>query len=117
MAAFVSTPSLGIPREHDDAEARANARLSVQLPYLFASCRIAHYIKAIVRDRFAASLDRQSVHRWLQDWIANYVDPAPGTADALTRWPKPLAAATVIVEAAEGNPDSLTAKVYIRLND
>jgi len=116
MAAFLSAPSLGVPESHGDRDEAANARRSVQLPHVFATCRIAHYVKAIVRDRFAASSDTEAVQRWLQDWIATYVDAVPGIPDA-TQLRKPLAAARVIVEAAPGNPDSLTAKVNIRLND
>ena len=116
MAAFLSAPSLGVPESRDDRDEAANARRSVQLPHVFATCRIAHYVKAIVRDRFAASSDTEAVQRWLQDWIATYVDAVPGIPDA-TQLRKPLAAARVIVEAAPGNPDSLTAKVNIRLND
>ena len=116
MAAFVSAPSVSLPEKHDDGEAAANARRSAHLPHVFASCRIAHYVKSIVRDKFSGSSDGEAVQRWLQDWIATYVDAVPGIPDA-TQLRKPLAAARVIVEAAPGNPDSLTAKVDIRLND
>jgi type VI secretion system protein ImpC len=117
VAAFVSTPSLARPAEYDDAEATTGARLAAQLPHVFASCRIAHYVKAIVRDRWAGSPDRRQAQRWLEEWIADYVDPDPPRPDARPRSPRPLAAASIAVEPAPGDPAALTAKISIRLND
>ena len=50
-AVFISAQSLQKPREYDDAAATANAAISARLPYLFASCRFAHYLKCMVRDK------------------------------------------------------------------
>jgi type VI secretion system protein ImpC len=116
-AVFLSTPSLGKPAEYADVEAAANARRATQLPYVFANCRIAHYLHAIVRDRFAASTDRQRVQQWLQNWIATYVDSDSATPEPITQSSKPLAAATISVEQAPEDPTALTATFYIRLND
>ncbi|RZJ04691.1 MAG: type VI secretion system contractile sheath large subunit, partial [Rubrivivax sp.] len=45
FAAFISGQSLQKPAEYDDPDATANANLSARLPYLFATCRFAHYLK------------------------------------------------------------------------
>jgi len=51
FAAFIGAQSLQKPFEYDDPDATANAALAARLPYLFASCRFAHYLKCIVRDK------------------------------------------------------------------
>ena len=63
FAAFIGAQSLQKPQEYDDPDATANANLSARLPYLFASCRFAHYLKCMVRDkvgsfRSAATMER-----------------------------------------------------------
>src|SRR6185369_3282966 len=51
LAAFIGAQSLQKPAEYTDPDATANANLSARLPYLFAACRFAHYLKCIVRDK------------------------------------------------------------------
>ena len=53
-AVFVRAPSLQKPQEYDDPDATANANLSARLPYLFATCRFAHFLKCIVRDKIGS---------------------------------------------------------------
>src|SRR6202045_1869871 len=59
FAAFIGAQSLQKPQEYDDPTATANANLSARLPYLFASCRFAHYLKCIVRDKVGAFKERE----------------------------------------------------------
>ena len=54
-AAFFSIQSCNKPKLYDSDAASANARLSSQLPYMMATCRFAHYLKAMMRDRSAVS--------------------------------------------------------------
>ncbi|MCC6950355.1 MAG: type VI secretion system contractile sheath large subunit, partial [Phycisphaerales bacterium] len=49
-AVFMGAQSLHKPAEYDDPDATANANLGARLPYLFATCRFAHYLKCMVRD-------------------------------------------------------------------
>ena len=58
FAAFIGAQSLQKPQEYDDPEATANANLSARLPYLFASCRFAHYLKCMVRDKIGATMNK-----------------------------------------------------------
>src|SRR6185437_4023614 len=44
-AAFFSVQSAQKPKIYDQAAATANARISAQLPYIFAVSRFAHYLK------------------------------------------------------------------------
>ena len=58
FAAFIGAQSLQKPFEYDDPDATANANLSARLPYLFACCRFAHYLKCIVRDKIGSFKER-----------------------------------------------------------
>jgi type VI secretion system protein ImpC len=69
FAAFIGAQSLQKPVEYDDPDASANAQLSARLPYLFATCRFAHYLKCMVRDKVGSFQDKGSLQVWLQNWI------------------------------------------------
>jgi len=114
FAAFIGAQSLQKPAEYDDPDATANANLAARLPYLFATCRFAHYLKCIVRDKIGSFKEREDMQKWLQSWIYNYVDPNPAMSDDLDKARKPLAAAEVVVEEVEGNPGYYTSKFFLR---
>jgi len=114
IAAFLSAQSLQTPQEYDDADASANAQLSARLPYLFAACRFAHYLKSIVRDKIGSFQERDDMERWLQDWIMNYVDGDPENSSETIKAQRPLAAAEVTVEEVEGQPGYYEAKFFLR---
>ena len=77
FAAFIGAQSLQKPATYDDPDATANANLAARLPYLFATCRFAHYLKCIVRDKIGSFKERADMQRWLQSWIIQYVDGDP----------------------------------------
>jgi type VI secretion system protein ImpC len=114
FAAFIGAQSLQKPAEYEDPDATANANLSARLPYLFATCRFAHYLKCIVRDKLGSFKERPDMQRWLQDWITQYVDGDPANSSEETKAKKPLAAAEVVVEEVEGNPGYYSSKFYLR---
>jgi type VI secretion system protein ImpC len=114
LAAFIGAQSLQKPAEYTDPDATANANLAARLPYLFATCRFAHYLKCIVRDKIGSFKSRDEMQRWLQDWIMQYVDGDPAHSSQATKAQRPLAAAEVVVEEVEGNPGYYTAKFYLR---
>ncbi|WP_148715780.1 type VI secretion system contractile sheath large subunit [Chitinolyticbacter meiyuanensis] len=114
FAAFIGAQSLQQPAEYTDADASANARLSARLPYLFACCRFAHYLKCIVRDKIGSFRERDEMERWLNGWIMNYVDGDPANSSQETKARKPLAAAEVLVEEQEDNPGYYAAKFFLR---
>ena len=114
FAAFIGAQSLQKPFEYDDPDATANANLAARLPYLFATCRFAHYLKCIVRDKIGSFKERDDMQRWLQNWIMNYVDGDPAHSSESTKARKPLAAAEVVVEEVEGNPGYYTSKFFLR---
>lgn len=114
FAAFIGAQSLQKPAEYDDPDATANANLAARLPYLFACCRFAHYLKCIVRDKVGSFKERADMQIWLQNWIMNYVDGDPAHSSETTKAEKPLAAAEVVVEEMEGNPGYYTSKFFLR---
>lgn len=114
MAAFIGAQSLHKPAEYDDPDATANANLGARLPYLFSTCRFAHYLKCIVRDKVGSFKEREEMQHWLQKWINNYVDMTPDISSEAVKAERPLAAAEVVVEEVEGNPGYYTSKFFLR---
>ena len=114
MAAFIGAQSLQNPAEYEDADATANARLAARLPYLFATCRFAHYLKCIVRDKIGSFADRTDMERWLNNWIGQYVEQNPAVATITEKARKPLAGAEVVVEEQADNPGYYSAKFFLQ---
>lgn len=114
FAAFIGAQSLQKPVEYDDPDATANANLGARLPYLFACCRFAHYLKCIVRDKLGSFKEKEDMQTWLQNWIMNYVDGDPAHSSEETKSRRPLSAAEVVVEEVEGNPGYYTSKFFLR---
>lgn len=112
-AVFLGGQTVNNPQEYDNPEATANARLSARLPYIFATCRFAHYLKCIVRDKIGSFKERADMEKWLGDWISQYVTTDPNAADDV-KAKYPLAEAKVEVSEVEGNPGYYSAKFYLR---
>lgn len=114
FAAFIGAQSLQKPQEYEDPDATANANLAARLPYLFATCRFAHYLKCIVRDKIGSFKEREDMETWLNKWINQYVDGDPAGSSEATKARKPLADAEVVVEADESNPGYYRSRFYLR---
>ena len=114
VAAFIGAQSLQKPTEYTDPDATSNARLSARLPYLFACCRFAHYLKCMVRDKVGSFKERADMERYLSDWIKGYVLGNPENAGDTLKAQKPLAGAEVKVDEVEGNPGYYSARFYLR---
>jgi type VI secretion system protein ImpC len=114
FAAFIGAQSLQKPQEYDDPNATANANLSARLPYLFASCRFAHYLKCMVRDKIGSSMTKAQLTEWLQTWLNRYVDGSPDTSSEEWKASHPLAEGRVDVEENEENPGYYNAKFFLK---
>ena len=68
----IGAQSLHKPAEYDDPDATANANLGARLPYLFACCRFAHYLKCIVRDKIGSFKERADMQRWLPHCLSRW---------------------------------------------
>ena len=111
---FVGAQSLHKPAEYDDPDATANANLGARLPYLFATCRFAHFLKCMVRDRIGGFTSSEAMGKWLNDWINKYVDFDPGNSTETYKATHPLAAAEVVVEEIPGNPGYYSSKFFLK---
>jgi len=112
-AVFVGAQSLQKPAQYNDPDATANANLAARLPYLFATCRFAHYLKCLVRDKIGSFKERADMERWLNDWIKNYCTASPNASET-EKAERPLAAAEVKVQEVKGNPGYYTSQFYLR---
>ena len=112
-AAFFSAMSNQKAKTYNTDEANANARLSSQLPYIFAVSRIAHYLKSIMRDKIGSFASRQNVQDYLNKWMAQYVlldDSA--SQEAKSKYP--LREASVEVQDIPGKPGAYRAIAFLR---
>lgn len=114
FAAFIGAQSLQKPQEYDDPGATANANLAARLPYLFATCRFAHYLKCMVRDKIGSMKSKAQLQDWLQSWLLQYVDGTPNSSDDNYKASHPLSAAAVELEEVEENPGYYTAKFFLK---
>jgi type VI secretion system protein ImpC len=114
FAAFIGAQSLQKPAEYEDPDATANANLAARLPYLFATCRFAHYLKCMVRDKVGSVKERPDMEIWLNSWISQYVLQNPAVASEQDKAIRPLAGAEVVVEEVEGNPGYYQSKFFLR---
>ncbi|MGH7044521.1 MAG: type VI secretion system contractile sheath domain-containing protein, partial [Acetobacteraceae bacterium] len=112
FAAFIGAQSLQKPQEYDDPAATSNANLSARLPYLFASCRFAHYLKCMVRDKIGSTMNQGQLEAWLERWISQYVGPPDASEEYKAS--HPLAEAKVVLEANEENPGYYSAKFFLK---
>ena len=112
-AAFFSVQSAQKAKVYDDPAASANARLSAQLPYIFATSRFAHYLKAMMRDKIGSYTSRGEVEAFLNRWIMNYV---VGNADApaSVKAERPLSDARIEVAEVPGKPGVYRAVAFLK---
>ena len=111
-AVFMGAQSLQKPAVYDDPDATANANLAARLPYLFATCRFAHYLKCMVRDKIGSFKEREDMESWLNKWISNFCCDSKSAEDVKARFP--LAEAKVEVLEVPGNPGYYKSKFHLR---
>jgi type VI secretion system protein ImpC len=114
FAAFIGAQSLQKPAEYDDPDASANAQISARLPYLFATCRFAHYLKCMVRDKVGSFQSKETLSIWLNEWINRYVEPNPTAASQEDKARRPLAEAKVVIEEDPSNPGYYKSKFFLK---
>lgn len=112
-AAFFSVQSAQKPKLYDKDDATANARLSAQLPYLMATCRFAHYLKSMMRDRIGSFTSRDECERFLHRWINGYTTSLDDASQA-QKAARPLRQASVEVLDVPGKPGAYRAVAFLR---
>ncbi len=113
FAAFFSVQSCQKAKVYDKDAANANARLSTQLPYIFAVSRFAHYLKAMMRDKLGSFMSRSDAERFLNQWIQHYVTP-DDTASQAVKASHPLREARIDVAEVPGKPGVYRATAFLR---
>jgi len=114
VAAFIGAQSLHKPAVYDDPKVTANAELGARLPYLFATCRFAHYLKCMVRDKVGGFATAKAMQSFLQDWVLNYVTGDPDGANDRMKAERPLAGAEVFVTEDQANPGFYNAQFLLK---
>ncbi len=112
-AAFFSVQSAQKPKVYDNDAATANARISAQLPYIFAVSRFAHYLKSMMRDKIGGFTSRVETERFLNNWINNYTI-ANDDAGFELKAKHPLKQARVEVMEIPGKPGAYRAVAFLR---
>jgi len=112
-AAFFCGQSAQKAKVYNTDAANANARLSTQLPYIFAVSRIAHYMKAIMRDKIGTFASKSNVQSFLNTWLAQYV-LLDDTACQEAKSKYPLREANVEVVDVPGKPGVYRAAAFLR---
>ncbi len=111
-AAFFSVQSCQKPKVYDSPQATASARLSAQLPYIFATSRFAHYLKVMMRDKIGGYTSRGEVDTFLNRWIQQYVVGSDAAASIKAQ--RPLAEARIDVVEVPGKPGAYRAVAFLR---
>jgi type VI secretion system protein ImpC len=112
-ACFFSVQSAQKAKVYSTDAATANARLSAQLPYLFAVSRFAHYLKAMMRDKIGGYTSKSEIERFLNNWITNYVVSNDDASPAV-KAKYPLKEARVEVVEVAGKPGAFRAVAFLR---
>jgi type VI secretion system protein ImpC len=112
-AAFFSVQSAQKAKVYDKDAATANARISAQLPYIFAVSRFAHYLKTMMRDKIGGYMSRSDAQTFLNNWISNYV-VANDDASMSVKAKRPLKEARVDVQEDPRKPGVYRAIAFLR---
>jgi type VI secretion system protein ImpC len=114
-ATFIGAQSVFRPRSYqNNPDATASSNLSARLPYMFAVCRFAHYLKCMVRDKIGSYKEQEQLQKWLHNWIQDYVDGDPINSSEETKSRRPLAGANIKIVPNEENPGYYNATFELR---
>jgi type VI secretion system protein ImpC len=112
-AAFFSVQSAQKPKVYDSDAATANARISAQIPYIFAVSRFAHYLKSMMRDKIGGFTSKDEIQTFLNGWIMNYT-VANDDVSLAVKASHPLKEARIEVVEVAGKPGVYRAVAFLR---
>ena len=112
-AAFFGAQSAQRARKYGTDAANANAVLSSQLQYIYAVSRIAHYMKAMMRDKIGSFAAAVNVEDYLNRWLTQYV-LLDDNASQEQKAQFPLREASVQVSEVPGRPGVFRAVSFLR---
>ena len=112
-AAFFGAQSTQKPKKYDSDTANANSALSSQIQYIMAVSRIAHYLKAMMRDKIGSFASAGNVEAFLNEWLAQYILLDDGASqEAKAQYPLREASVKVVEDPA--NPGHYKSVVFLR---
>ncbi|MGV3344528.1 type VI secretion system contractile sheath large subunit [Enterobacteriaceae bacterium LUAb1] len=112
-AVFFSINSPNLPRNYDDEQANANARLAVQLQYIMATSRFAHYIKIMMRNKIGSFTTAVACQNYLQRWLNDYI-VSDDNVSFKYKAMYPLRNAKVTITESPDAPGHFKAILYLR---
>jgi len=112
-AAFFGAQSSQKAKKYNSDAANANSVLSAQLQYIFAVSRIAHYMKAMMRDKIGSFASASNVEDFLNRWLTQYV-LLDDNASQEQKAQFPLREASVQVSEVPGRPGVYRAVSFLR---
>ncbi|MBS0427697.1 MAG: type VI secretion system contractile sheath large subunit [Proteobacteria bacterium] len=112
-AAFFGAQSLQKPKKYNTDSANANAVLSAQLQYIFSVSRVAHYLKAMMRDKIGSFASAQNVETFLNRWVSQYV-LLDDNATQEQKAQFPLREASITVSEVPGKPGVYRSVAFLR---
>jgi type VI secretion system protein ImpC len=116
-AAFFAANSCQKPKFFgNSAEGKAaetNYKLGTQLPYMFITCRLAHYIKVLQREQLGSWKEKSDLNRELNAWIKQFVSDQDNPS-AEVRGRRPLRAASIEVSDVDGDPGFYKVSMSVR---
>lgn len=112
-AAFFGAQSTQKPKKYDNDTANANSALSSQIQYIMAVSRIAHYLKAMMRDKVGSFASAGNVEAFLNEWLAKYVLLDDGASqEAKAQFPLREASVKVVDNPAQ--PGHYNSVVFLK---
>lgn len=112
-AAFFGAQSAQKPKKYNTDTANANSALSSQIQYIMAVSRIAHYLKAMMRDKIGSFTSAGSVEVFLNEWLSQYVLLDDGASqEAKAQYPLREASVKVVENPAQ--PGHYKSVVFLR---
>jgi type VI secretion system protein ImpC len=112
-AVFMGGQTVQKPKVYDRPAATENAQISARLPYLMATGRFAHFLKAIGRDWVGSFKETTDLQKELHNWIHNYVT-ADSNPSEEQKASYPLAEAKIEVKPIPGQSGAYNAIAWLR---
>ncbi len=112
-ATFFGSKTIHKLTEYDNDLANANAQLSIELPYVMAVSRFAHYLKVIMRDKIGSFTTQGEIDNYLNNWISRYVI-LDDSASTYIKSCYPLREARVDILPVPGKVGAYRAVMYLR---
>ncbi|AKP74093.1 type VI secretion protein, EvpB/ family [Piscirickettsia salmonis] len=111
-ACFFSTESLKFVEEFEDPHDSENSQMIANLAYTYSICRIAHYVRTMMRADIGTTAGAEYIQQKLEGWVSNYVTLI-SNPDDLTVSFFPFKKAEIKVEKIDGKAGWYTCNITV----